>query len=138
MSFVGRAILRSIDIRDDQFFLLRIADSKVELDITKRLSHSTFSLPVGMQHALRGSLFLLRLVGDGSAAFAAITDMLRLHPWRIRMVRVVQRPLVGLDGPVSVFLNILVCKRHVKFINKIHEISQHRRSETVPIHLNRK
>ena len=81
MSLVGRGVLGSIDIGDDQLFLLRIADSQIKLDIAEGLSHSALCLSVGMQHALRGELLLLGLVGDRSAAFAAIAKMLGLQPW---------------------------------------------------------
>lgn len=119
MSLVRSTVLRSIDVRDDQLFLLRIADSQIQLDVAEGLPHSSFCFPIRMQHALRGSLFLLGLVGDRSAAFAAIAKMLWLHPRRICMIGVVQRSFVGFNGPVSVFLNILVCKRHVKFIKTL-------------------
>jgi hypothetical protein len=42
-------------------------------------------------------------------------DVFWMKAWGFWAVGVVEGALIGFDGPLAVFLNILVCKRHLLY-----------------------
>ena len=115
VSLIWSVVFRSIDLGYYQLFSLRIVETKVKINIIEsRSGSSTFSFDwIGIEHALRCIIFFLGFHSNRFAAFTSMRGMFRLKTWRLCVVCMVERPLVGLYGPLTVFLNILVSKRHM-------------------------
>lgn len=115
MSFIGSVVLGSIDLGYYQLFPLRIIEAKVEMDVVESCTRTSgFSFNwIGIEHALWSSTFFLGFDGDRFAAFTSMRGMFGLKTWWLCVVGMVKWLLVSLYGSLTVFLNILVSKRHM-------------------------
>ncbi len=112
---IGCATFGCIDVWYYQFLLVRIIDSNIEMDVVECMAHSLCFGWVGVKDALWWVLSFW-FVCNWFTTFTAICDVFWLQSWWFCVISVVQRTLVCFDCPVSIFLNILVSKRHLKVI----------------------
>ncbi len=110
--FIRSVALWCVDVWNYELFLVCICYANIEVNVIKGLSHSFWLIRLSIEHTL-WRIFPFWLIDNRFTAFASICNMFRLQSWRLSVIGMVQWTFVCFNCPFTVFLNILVSKRHI-------------------------